>query len=174
MAAAAPPLLEYASIAEVYSRYLDEYVSSSPIEAESGCRIHCYEHHFIHMVKLHEAGKERLWFPDEKAIILATNIGFGSYTHDSLRARRLLFGLECLRHPDQVFRPVRLRTADRAYIKEFAGSLPYPYTVVLVRKEGSRLALCTAQPVKRTDIKHWRAGDQLWPKTPQPPDQVAV
>jgi phage-Barnase-EndoU-ColicinE5/D-RelE like nuclease2 len=110
-----------------------------------------------------------LWFPDEKPIILATKDGFGKYKHDAIRARRLLYALECLRNPDEVYRPVRLQTADRAYIKEFdSTSLPYPFTVVLVRKEKSCLTLCTGQPVKRTDIKRWRVGDLLWPKTPRP------
>ncbi len=160
-----PPLVQYASLAEIYSRYVNEYVSHSPIEAACGCRSHCYEHHFIHMIKLNFPGKEKLWFPDEKPVILATTKGFGEYTHDALRARRLLYSLECLRNPDEVVRPVTLRTADRAYIKEFGNAAaPYPFTVVLVRKEDVGLTLCTGQPVRRTDIKKWRKGKLLWPK----------
>lgn len=118
------------------------------------------------MIKLAGHNNERLWFPNEKDKILATVDGFGDYTYDAIRARRLLFTLECLRNPDEVVRPTILRTANRAYIKDFGrAAAPYPFTVVLVRLEDDgRLTLCTGQPVRRTDIKKWRNGQKLWPK----------
>lgn len=160
----APPLLQYNSVAEVFKRYVDEFVSCSPINAVCGCRIHCYEHHFIHVLKMTGPNGEYLVFPNERQTIIATTDGFGQYKHDAIRARRLLYTLECLRNPDEVFRPEILRTADRAYIKDFGKSaLPYPFTVVLARRDGELLTLCTGQPVRRTDIKKWRRGDKLWP-----------
>jgi hypothetical protein len=166
MPSAPPPLLKYISLAEVYEYYVNEYVLRSPIDACCGCRIHCSEHHFIHVVKLTGPNGEALWFPNEKEKILTTVDGFGNYSHDAIRARRLLFTLECMRYPDEVFRPTILRTADRAYIKDFGdAALPYPFTVVLVRLEkDGRLTLCTGQPVRRSDIRRWRNGEKLWPK----------
>ena len=86
---------------------------------------------------------------------------------------RLLMAIETMRFPDFVVRTPNLVTADRAFIKEFACS-QYPYMVVLVRREKSILTLCTAQPTRRRNMKQWMAGEILFPKTPQPPLEVAV
>jgi hypothetical protein len=166
--------LSYGSLAELYGHYIRNYVEGSPILAECGCRIHCYEHHFVHMIKLHGPQKTRLYFPDEKESILACTEGFGKYTHETRRAVRLLASLECLRHPDLVTRPPILVTADRAFIKRF-DSADYPAIAVLVRKEDDGvLTLCTGQPLRKGQIKKWEADEVLFPKTPQPPVEVAV
>ena len=104
---------------------------------------------------------------------METTVGFGLYEHEQRRAVRLLMALETLRSPDFVARTPNLVTADRAFIKEFTCS-QYPYMVVLVRKEKSILTLCTGQPTRRRNIKQWMAGEILFPKTPQPPVEVAV
>lgn len=165
--------LVYASLAELYQHYVRVYVQASPIIAACGCRIHCYEHHFVHMVKLSVSGQDRLFFPEEKPKILAMAEGFGNYEHEERRARRLLTSLEVLRNPDMVVRTPHLKTGDRAFIKEFADS-QYPYIVVVVHKDEGRLVLTTAQPTRRRNLKEWLKGEKLFPKTPQPPVEVAV
>jgi hypothetical protein len=166
--------LAYNSLAELYGHYIREYVERSPITADCGCRIHCYEHHFVHMVKLDDPQNSKLYFPDERASILACTDGFGKYSHQTRRAVRLLASLECLRHPDMVTRPAMLVTADRAFVKRF-DSVDYPCVVVLVRREESGiLTLCTGQPIRKGQIKKWETNEILFPKTPQPPIAVAV
>jgi len=49
------PLVEYGSLADLYQLYVDAFLSGGPIEAACGCVIHCYEHHFVHVVKLFDA-----------------------------------------------------------------------------------------------------------------------
>jgi len=166
-----PPIvyLAYESLAELYQHYIREYVERSPIIAACGCRIHCYEHHFVHMVKLNDAKNPKFNFRDVKESIVGCTEGFGSYTHEARRAVRLLASLEALRNPDMVTRPPMLATADRAFIKRFE-SVEYPGMVVLARKEAEgTLTLCTGQPIRRAQIKKWEAGVILYPKTPQPP-----
>ena len=154
--------LAYASLAELYEAYMREFVRASPISARCGCQIHCYEHHFVHMVKLFGPGQVRLEFPSERQKIVETAEGFGTYEHEPRRAVRLPEALETLRFPDFVSRPPNLATADRAFVKEFACS-QYPFMVVLVRKEAGIITLCTGQPIRRRNIKHWRAGTILYP-----------
>lgn len=125
------------------------------------------------MVKLSGLNAGRLFFPDEKATILATVNGFGNYTHEERRGVRLLASLETLRNPDTVMRPPNLRTGDRAFIKEFADS-QYPYIIVIVHRDADTITLATGQPTRRRNLKEWLTGVQLFPKTPQPPDGVAV
>lgn len=167
MPEAIPPLA-YASLAELYQHYVQEYVQASPIIAVCGCRIYCYEHNFVHMVKLSVPGQERLFFPEEKPKIVATAEGFGNYEHEARRAVRLVASLEVLRNPDMVMRTPHLRTGDRAFIKEFADS-QYPFIVVVVHRDGNQLVLTTAQPTRRRNLKEWMKGEKLFPKTPQPP-----
>ena len=168
------PYLAYKSLAELFGHYVREFVNRSPIIASCGCRINCYKHHFVHMVKLNDSQKSQFSFPDEEAEILACLDGFGKYTHETRRAVRLLASLECLQNPDQVTRPKTLVTADRAFLKIFDCS-EYPGIVVLVRKEeNGLLTLCTGQPIRRGQVKKWEAGEILFPKTPQPPSPVAV
>lgn len=166
-------LLAYGSLAELYQHYIRELVEASPIASICGCRIHCYEHHFVHMVKLFGPEHTRLEFPEERHRILEETVGFGTYEHEERRSVRLLMAIETMRFPDFVVRTPNLATADRAFIKEFACS-QYPYMVVLVRREKSILTLCTAQPTRRRNMKQWMAGEILFPKTPQPPLEVAV
>lgn len=165
--------LAYTSLAELYEHYVREFVQVSPIAASCGCQVHCYEHHFVHMVKLSIPGQERLFFPDEKPKILATKEGFGNYEHEQRRAIRLLASLDALRNPDMVVRAPHLKTGDRAFIKEVLCS-QYPYIVVVVRKDENVLTLATGQPTRRRNMKEWMKGEKLFPKTPQPPDGVAV
>jgi hypothetical protein len=166
--------LGYKCLAELYGHYLREYVDNSPIISSCGCRIHCYKHHFVHMVKLNGPEKSQLSFPDEEEKILACVDGFGMYTHESRRAVRLLASLECLRQPDSVTRPLNLVTADKAFVKRF-DCAEYPGIVVLVRREETGLlTLCTGQPIRKNQIKKWETGELLFPKTPQPPKSVAV
>lgn len=126
------------------------------------------------MVKLRDPGNPAFLFPDAKPTIINTAVGFGVYEHDELRARWLLAALESLRSPDMVVRPAHLDSSDRAFIKEFVHS-QYPYAVVLVGKdEEGKLTLRTAFPMRRGRLKKWTAGDILFPRTPQPPVEVAV
>src|ERR1035437_5592652 len=118
--------LQYESLAQLYDRYVREFVMHSPIVSVCGSEIHCYEHHFVHMVKLLGPEQSRLYFPDEKPKILETTAGFGNYIHEERRAARLLASLDCLRSPDKVVRTEKLVTADRAFIKQFDCS-QYPY-----------------------------------------------
>jgi hypothetical protein len=141
--------------------------------ATCGCQIHCYEHHFVHMVKLYGPTQSRLFFPDEKPIILATTEGFGNYEYEERRAVRLLASLKTLQNPDIVVRTPHLKSGDRAFIKEFDCS-QYPYIVVVVHKDGNLLTLATAQPTRRRNLKEWMKAEKLFPKTPQPPEKVAV
>jgi hypothetical protein len=116
------------------------------------------------MVKLNDPENAKLYFPSERSSILSCTEDFGRYTYEVRRAVRLLASLECLRSPDMVTRPPSLATADRAFIKEF-DSVEYPFIVVLVRKEESGiLTLCTSQPVRKGQIKKWKAGEILFPK----------
>ena len=161
--------LEFSSLGELYRRYLTEFVQASPVVSICGCRIHCYEHHFVHVVKLVGPDRGRLFFPDVGQDILETHAGLGQFRLEERRAKRLLMALECLRSPEKVVRSLTLDTADRAFIKEFDCS-QYPYMVVLVRREESGLlTLCTIQPIRRRQINRWLDGDILFPKTPQPP-----
>jgi hypothetical protein len=125
------------------------------------------------MVKLCGPGQGRLFFSDEKPKILATAEGFGNYEHEERRAVRLVASMEALRTPDMVVRTPHLKTGDRAFIKEFADS-QYPYIIVVVHKDGNLLVLTTAQPTRRRSLKEWLKGEKLFPKTPQPPVEVAV
>lgn len=155
--------LQYESLAQLYDRYVREFVMHSPIVSICGSEIHCYEHHFVHMVKLLGPEQSRLYFPDEKPKILETTAGFGNYIHEERRAARLLASLDCLRSPDKVVRTEKLVTADRAFIKQFDCS-QYPYMVVLVRAEGDLLTLCTGQPIRRRQIASWLDGELLFPR----------
>src|ERR1700690_1465172 len=87
-----PPItyLAYKSLAELYQHYMREYVEQSPIIAACGCRIHCYEHHFVHMVKLVDPQNPNFNFRDVKESIVGCTEGFGRYTHETRRALRLL------------------------------------------------------------------------------------
>lgn len=161
-------LLAYSSLAELYEHYVREYVRASPIIAACGCQIHCYEHHFVHMVKLVDPGQPDFFFADVKQQILDTNVGFGAYQHDELRARWLLVALETLKKPDMVVRTAGLATSDRAFIKQVGGP-PYPYVVALIGKDDELLTLRTAFPIRKGRLKKWTAGALLFPKTPQPP-----
>jgi len=152
---------------ELYTVYVNEFVAKSPIVAGCGCKIHCYEHHFVHMVKLSKKDGSRLYFPDEKPIILSTTSGFGCYEHESRRAVRIMASLETLIRPDRVVRAERLKTGDRAFIKEF-GCSQYPFIIVMVHRDGDLLALTTGQPTRRRNIRPWLAGTVLFSKTPQP------
>lgn len=165
-------ILKYGSLAELYDHYIQNFVAPSPIVSACGCRIHCYEHHFVHMVKLFGPEGTRLYFPDEKQKILATQSDFGHYTHEARRAGRLSAFLDCLRNPDTVIRPT-LETADRAFIKKVDGS-KYPYVVVLVNRVDGMLTLCTGQPIRGRNINRWLTGQVLYPETAQPPAKVAV
>jgi phage-Barnase-EndoU-ColicinE5/D-RelE like nuclease2 len=161
--------LAYDSLAELYAHYIREYVHASPIIAACGCEIHCYEHHFVHMIKLCDPAEAEFFFPNSKARILETVVGFGEFEHDQLRARWLLAALETLRKPDKVVRTADLETSDRAFIKQFTHS-HYPYVVALVGKDEGKLTLRTAFPIRKGRLKRWMEGDVLFPKTPQPPE----
>src|SRR5271168_2581591 len=102
--------LVYASLAELHETYMREFVLASPISASCGCKIHCYEHHFVHMVKLFGPEQVRLEFPSERQKIVETPEGFGTYEHEPRRAARLLAALETLKFPDFVSRPPSLGT----------------------------------------------------------------
>jgi hypothetical protein len=162
------PMLAYSSLAELYQHYVREYVQASPIIAACGCRIHCYEHHFVHMVKLVDPGQPDFLFPDVKQRILDTVVGFGAFQHDELRARWLLVALRTLQSPDVVVRPAGLATSDRAFIKRI-GRPPYPCVVALAGSEDGILTLRTAFPIRKGRLKKWTNGAILFPKTPQPP-----
>ena len=55
---------------------------------------------------------------NEKTIILATNDGFGAYSHDRQRAIYLESAMACLANPDEVWEDPTLNTAKWIYIKE--------------------------------------------------------
>jgi len=155
--------LDYHCLADLYEHFIRLFVNRSPILSASGCRIHCYEHHFVHMVKLFGPSRARLFFADEKEKILNTRTGFGDYEYEDRRARRLPAFFECLENPDCVVRSKKLRTADRAFIKEFECS-QYPFAVVLVVKENAEMKLATGQPIRRAQIKTWLDGEILFAK----------
>lgn len=170
-----PPLTEYHSLAEISEIYNELFVVPGPITSDCGCVVHCYEHHFVHMVKLVDGSGGRLYFPDEKQKIVATTIGLGGYQLDAIRARNLRSALETLKCPDKVVRASILNSADRVFIKEFE-SKPYAFTAVLVGMEDGVKKLYTSHPVRARQIKKYLEGEILWSKTPQPLSdcQVAV
>lgn len=196
-----PPQVVHDSLSALYGYFLDLFVKASPISSKCGCVVHCYEHHFVHMVKLAEAVRDReaigdeegelvaihaeageemrdpqrIYFPHHQEKIVATTTGFGDYIHDGARARSLATALICLQEPDLVVRSAKLRNADRAFIKRFDDTGPYPYTVVLVGTDGNQKRLYTGFSVNKRQIKKYEEGEQLFPpKTPQPPAKVAV
>ena len=78
-----------------------------------------------------------------------------------MRAKDLPSALAVFTKPDCVYRPERLKSADRAFIKEF-DSLPYRYTVGLLGKHGSLRIPFTAFPCKKKDVKRWMCGVKLY------------
>jgi hypothetical protein len=168
MTAAPTKLLQYSCLADLYQHFVTEFVEVSPIVSSCGCQIHCYEHHFVHMVKLEDPQEPGFFFPEAKSRIVCATEGFEPFRHDELRARWLLKALEALKDPDAVVRPADLRSADRVFIKSF-GQKPYPYVAVLVGKDQGTLTLRTAFPIRSGRFKRWTSGDLLFVKTPQPP-----
>ncbi len=114
------------------------------------------------MVKLTVGGSGKLFMPEHKPIILAQTEGFGQYSYDPVRAKNLPSALETFANPDFVYRPERLKTADRVFIKEF-DSLPYKYTVALLGKHKGLRILFTAFPCRKKDVKRWACGVKLYP-----------
>jgi hypothetical protein len=165
--------LHYQSVAELYGNFVREFVLPSPIVSACGCRIHCYEHHFVHMVKLFGPSQAKLDFPTEKPTIMTTIDGFGDYTHEERRGLFLMAALECLRNPDLVVRPKHLKTADRAFLMEI-DTPTYPYMVVLVRNESGHITLCTGHPLRKRHVQEWLEAEVLYSKTAQPPVKAAV
>ena len=139
------------------------------LESSCGCRIAVFDHHFFHIVKLRLPNGERLLMSKEKQKILAQIAGFGDYTYDDNRARHMGSAIDTLTAPHFVYRPEKLKGADRVFIKQYDSS-PYPYTAMLVaiRDNGLKVPM-TAFPVKNSDIKKWMCGARLFPKTQQPP-----
>jgi len=156
------PLIEYASLAELYDAYCELFVAKSPIVSACGCQIHCREHHFVHVVKLFGEGRRPLHFPDEKAKIVAQTEGFGDYIHEARRAQRLLRFEKALREPDAVVRPAHLKTADRAWMRHVDCS-QYPFMAALAQKEQGVLTLCSLQPLRARNMSKWMDGPILYP-----------
>jgi hypothetical protein len=156
------PLIQYASLAELFQFYCDTFVAQSPILSDCGCRIHCMEHHFVHVIALFGPNKQKLIFADERAAIIAQVNGFGTYMHEERRATRLLRFLKAVKHPEVVVRASHLKTADRVFIRHVDCS-QYPFMAALVRKEKSgNLTLCTFDPLRGRNLPRWMTGEVLW------------
>lgn len=156
------PLIQYASLAELFQFYCENFVVKSPIVSWCGCRIHCAEHHFVHVVKLFGPEKQPIIFNDERPKIVAQVDGFGTYEHEQRRAQRLLRFLKAIKQPEIVVRPDHLKTADRAFIRHVDCS-QYPFMAVLAHKEESGdLSLCTAEPLRGRNLRRWLTGLVLW------------
>jgi len=168
-----PPELVFRSLCELYLHFQSLFLAGKStgreFQSACGCRIMIFDHHFFHIVKLTRPGVARLFMSEEKTKILAQIVGFGDYAYDDNRARHLASAMDTLTNPDCVYRPEKLRTADRVFIREYDSS-PYPYTAVFVgNRDGGFKVPVTAFPLKRPDLKKWTRGLKLFPKTHQPP-----
>jgi hypothetical protein len=164
-----PDFLEYASVRDLYlafeGTFLSETGSSAELISTCGHTIHVFDHHFFHLVKLDDPSKPKpLKMIDEKATILSTTHGFGSYTHEKQRAIYLRSALLTMLEPDEVWDDDRLKTARWIYIKEFDAT-PYSFTIMLIgfRGEDERRVPVTSFPGKPRDARKWRRGMKIYP-----------
>ncbi|MFQ5663901.1 MAG: PBECR2 nuclease fold domain-containing protein [Terriglobia bacterium] len=160
-----PPKLNFSSLGELYAHFETIFLVGNEIRSEiasdSGLTITVFDHNFFHMVKLRHPSKDKLFMKEEKDLLRAQTVGFGSYEYDPQRAVHLLAVKETLEHPDEVYE-VELRTASYIFIKIYE-ELPYPFTVVLVaRRDRSLVVPVTSFTCRRRDVKKWRKGRLIY------------
>jgi hypothetical protein len=145
--------------------FLNNNPTKNTVISECGDRITILDYHFFHMVKLQIEDKNKLVIDEEKELILACAVGFGKYKYEPTRARHLPAAMETLKAPDWIYRPLKLRSADRVFIKEF-DELPFPYTIVLVGKRKPNILYpVTSFSHKRNSVGRWMNGELLYSKT---------
>jgi hypothetical protein len=164
-----PAQVEYASISELFARFVDLFLGSGgAIVSPCGHRILVFDHHFFHLAAITVAGQIRLFMKDEKQTIIATTEGFGKYevANGGSRAKHLSSARETLCTPDEVWENNPQVTAKWVYVKEW-DSKPYPFSIVLVTdrpEEGGIIVPVSSFPCKRNDAKKWRGGTLIYPK----------
>ena len=162
-----PALLQFSSVAELYSHFDRIFLNGgTSYELTSTCEhvIKIFDHHFFHLVKLDDVNKPKpLKMADEKAIILSTVTGFGTYTYEKQRAQYLESAMACLAHPDEVWENPMLNSAKWVYLKYF-DTKPYSCTIMLVgEREGEGLVPITSFPGKDRDARKRGCGVRIYP-----------
>jgi phage-Barnase-EndoU-ColicinE5/D-RelE like nuclease2 len=161
-----PPLIHFAGVRELYLHFERIFLGSSgfgEINISCGHHIKIFDHHFFHMVKFDEPNKAKpLLMANEKALILSTELGFGTYTHDKQRAIYLESARSCLAGPDEIWEDHTLNSATWVYIKEF-NAKPYAFTITLVGKREDSLVPVTSFPGKKRDAERRRRGQRIYP-----------
>ncbi len=166
-----PDCCSFDSIAGLYQEYR-KLMRHSGREINSCCghRLLIFDHHFFHLAAVRRHPEAVLSMPGEMEKILATTEGLGPYelAHNGSRARNLPSAFATMDCPDEVWEDhPKAATARWVYIKQF-DSLPYPYTVALIGErpaEGGILVPFSSFPCSRSDIKRWRKGTRVHPKT---------
>jgi len=162
-----PALLQFSSLAELYSHFDRIFLNggtSRELTSICGHVINIFDHHFFHLVKLDDVSKPKpLKMADEKAIILSTVIGFGPYTYDKQRALYLESAMACLARPDEVWENPTLDSAKWVYLKYF-DTKPYSCTIMLVgEREGKGPVPITSFPGKDRDARKKGCGVKIYP-----------
>jgi hypothetical protein len=122
-----------------------------------------FDHNFFHLVKLDDPTKPKpLLMAAEKAIIMATNDGFGPYSYEPQRALNLESAMACLANPDEVWDNPTLKTAKWVYIKHFE-TKPYSCTILLVAERRGGPVPNTSFPGKARDARKWGMGTKIYP-----------
>jgi hypothetical protein len=172
---ARPANCSFGSIAELYLQFKSLFLAlESPLLSGCGHRVYFFDHHFFHMAAVVTAEQVRLFMPDEKDEIQATLKGFGKYIllHGGSRARNLPSARITMLEPDEVWEGnPKATTAKWVYIKQF-DSKPYPYTVALLTErpeQGNIIVPVSSFPCRKTDLKRWRQGRQIYQRQIQPP-----
>lgn len=161
-----PPLIHFSSVCELYRHFerlfLGGNSTSHTLESTCGHKITVFDHHFFHVVKLDHPEKSKpLLMSNEKTTILATQNGFGPYSHDRQRAIYLESAVHCLCSPDEVWDDPTLDSARWIYITEYDTS-PYSHTILLVGERGEDPVVVTSFPAKRRNAQKWRRGKLMY------------
>jgi hypothetical protein len=162
-----PTLLQFASVRELYLHFERIFLNgggvSHQVTSICGQIITTFDHNFFHLVKLDDPDKPKpLLMANEKATILATTAGFGSYRYDRQRAVYLESAMLCLLAPDEVWEDPTLTSAKWIYIKHF-DSHPYSCTILLVSERPAGPVPNTSFPGKNRDARKWRRGVRIYP-----------
>ena len=163
-----PRLIQFTSISELYAHFerifLEETERTSrQVKSSCGHSITIFDHHFFHLVKLDDDAKAKpLLMANEKAVIMATNQGFGNYKYDMQRAIYLESAMSCLLDPDEVWENPELKTAKWVYIKHFE-TKPYTCTILLVAERAEGPVPNTSFPGKPRDARKWGQGKKIYP-----------
>jgi hypothetical protein len=136
--------------------------SKNVFQSGSGHRIKVLRHHFFHLVQMtHPLRGDKLQMCNEWPIIQELTTDFGPYVIDECRATSLPSAHQVLVEPDAVLSLTTPGSATHCFYRFYGGG-PSPYTVTLVRAEGSFMLPITSYPTNAAKVRKFsRNGDAI-------------